>query len=121
MFKPHRGGRKVPHDEKTRAAATEYAERHGAAAAAARFKVPAGTVRSWVRRAQVRAEARVESDNLIEQVRLEGARIVAEREAVLADPVRRAAAEAEYERKRLAKLRWVEASPEERESMERPD
>jgi hypothetical protein len=121
MFKPHQGGRKVAHPDDVRARVLERAEKVGAARAADEAGIKTGTVRSWVARARRKREEREVSDDLIEQVRLEGARIVAEREAVLADPVRRAAAEAEYERKRLAKLRWVEASPEERESMERPD
>jgi hypothetical protein len=113
------GGRKEAWDEGLRADATEYAERRGAAAAAAKFKVPVGTVRSWLARARRKREEREVSDDLIAQIKAEGAAIVARLEGRSAEE--KAAAETEYERKRLAKLRWVEASPEERESMERPD
>jgi hypothetical protein len=115
------GGRKEAWDTATREEAVRRALVSGPEAASRATGVPSGTVRSWLRRRAKREELDDDVDARLAAVQEEGRRIVVEREAVLGDPVRRAAADAEYERKRLAKLRWVEGSPEERESMERPD
>jgi hypothetical protein len=99
------GGRREPHDEELRRRAMEYSDRHGAVAAGAKFGIPAGTVRSWIRREFVKAErARVDESGL-EQVMREGRAIVAQREAQLRDPERAA----EVERARLEKMRRIEA------------
>jgi hypothetical protein len=89
MLRPHGGGWKEPHDEATRRKAMEYAGRHGAAAAGAKFRIPAGTVRSWVRRAKVRADRDAHSDAGLESVKAEGRRIVEEHLARVARELER--------------------------------
>jgi hypothetical protein len=78
------GGRKEAHPEELRREAMEYADRHGADAAGKKFKVPSGTVRSWIRREYVKAQkARIDESGL-EAVMREGREIVARWEAKLA-------------------------------------
>jgi hypothetical protein len=83
------GGRKQPHDQATRREATDYAERHGPAAAGARFKIAPGTIRSWLRRRAVKAAERVASDDGLEQIRREGQALVEKWEARVARELER--------------------------------
>jgi hypothetical protein len=83
------GGRKMPWDEELRSNALEYAGRRGAAAAAAKFKVPVGTVRSWLARARRKREVRAEAEDGLEQIKREGQRIVTEHDRLLEGQVPR--------------------------------
>jgi len=99
------GGRKEPWSEDVRRKAMEFAERHGAVRAGAKFKIPPGTIRSWARRKALAEErARVDESGLA-AVQAEGRRIVAEREAQLRDPEHAARAE----RERLEMIARIEA------------
>jgi hypothetical protein len=102
------GGRKEPWDSATRREVMRRARSVGAERAGAAFGVPAGTVRSWLRRAKVKADELDDADALLEQVRAEGAAIVRAREGRSADE--RAASREAGERVRLATIRWLETS-----------
>jgi hypothetical protein len=103
-----RGGRREPWDEKLRQRAMARAEVVGADVAGAECGIPAGTIRSWARRAKLRAERDAYSDDLLEQVRAEGAAIVRAREGRSAEE--RTAAREAAERVRLATIRWLDSS-----------
>jgi hypothetical protein len=80
MFKPHGGGRKERWPEDVRARALARAEVVGVKQAAGEVQVPEGTLRSWITRARQRAERDARDDDLLEEIRREGAAIIAAKE-----------------------------------------
>jgi hypothetical protein len=89
MTRRESGGRKEPWGEELRERAMARAEKVGAGRAGRELKVPAGTVRSWLRRAKVRAERDAHSDAGLESVKAEGRRIVEEHLARVARELER--------------------------------
>jgi hypothetical protein len=77
------GGRKEALPEEVRERALEVAERAGAARAAEVTGVNVGTIRSWLARARRKREERAVSDEGIEAIKREGARIVTEHDRAL--------------------------------------
>jgi hypothetical protein len=103
------GGRKEPWDSATRREVMRRARTVGPEKAGAAFGVPSGTVRSWLRRAAVKAADDDDVEARLAAVRAEGAAIVERRELQMASPEWPRLQEAE-ERVRLATIRWIEAS-----------
>jgi hypothetical protein len=88
------GGRKEAWDSATRREVMRRAKRVGAEKAGAAFGVPSGTVRSWLRRAAVKAADDDDVEARLAEVQRQGRLIVQERERQLAE---REAAEREAE------------------------
>jgi transposase-like protein len=88
-WKPNAGGRKEAHPKELRQQAMARAGKVGADRAGHELGIPAGTVRSWVRRAKVRAERDAHSDAGLESVKAEGRRIVEEHLARVARELER--------------------------------
>jgi hypothetical protein len=103
------GGRKTPWDSATRREVMRRARSVGAERAGAAFGVPAGTVRSWLRRAAVKAADDDDAEARLAAVRAEGAAMVARRELQMASPEGKQLSEA-GERVRLATIRWLGTS-----------
>jgi transposase-like protein len=78
MFKRHSGGRKEAHPHELRARALARADVVGVARAAAECGVKEGTLRSWRRRAKVRAERDAFDHAGLEAVKAQGRAIVEE-------------------------------------------
>jgi hypothetical protein len=117
MTRRETGGRKEAHPDDVRQRAMERAAVVGAERAGAEVGVAAGTVRSWVRRAKLKAEKdRIDLSGL-EQVRREGAAIIARRELQMVSP-EGARLSAAQERVRLATIRWLETSDGSRDHVE---
>jgi len=74
------GGRKDAHSAEVRRRALGLAASRGAEAAARATGVPAGTIRSWVRRAAKKAEREQASDGVIARLKREGAQMLAAQE-----------------------------------------
>jgi transposase-like protein len=71
------GGRKDPHSPEVRAEALRLARRDGAAAAAKALGLPAGTVRSWVRRQELHELRRQpDDDGVLARLKAEGQEIL---------------------------------------------
>jgi hypothetical protein len=77
------GGRKEAWAPETRAAAIKKAMSVGPEKAGKKFGIPAGTIRSWLRRAARKAEQDADAESGLEEVKRIGAAIVAEHEAQL--------------------------------------
>jgi hypothetical protein len=100
------GGRKEAWDSATREEAVRRAMASGAEAASRATGVPAGTVRSWLRRRAVKAADDDDVEARLAAVKAEGAAIVARRERQMVSP-EGARLSAAQERVRLATIRGL--------------
>ena len=75
------GGHKKPWPAAKRERALELARLVGPDEASRETGIPAGTVRSWLRRAAVKAAREHESDGVLDRLKAEGRRMLAEDEA----------------------------------------
>jgi hypothetical protein len=110
------GGRKEPWDSTTRQEVMRRAKKVGAEKAGAAFGVPSGTVRSWLKRAAVKAADDDDVEARLAEVQRQGRLIVEERERQLADPEYAARAE----RERLAMIARIEAGSRRESGVESP-